>query len=555
MTSNLTGLDVLIVDCQTTGGSAQRCQVVEVAWRLGPALGPGNISRGFLCALPHDTPLPKRVQELTGLRREDLNGAPSPAEVMESLATDMRTAASPPRWLVAHGAAFEARFLDPLLAPLVVGRPPWLCTQQLSQWLLPELPSYTLRAVAGHLGYSMEQQRRAVAHVEATLAVWRALCDLLEAQGVRNPTELEEGFDQARQKARPAPGRRFLIPRDIRRRVPDKPGVYRFEDARGALLYVGKAARLRSRVGSYVGSPKGKASHTREMLAQAAQVEFTVTESVMEAALLEARTIQELSPPYNRMLRPSERSVVYASTDLRARSHEFSAHCSLGPFSSSVPVLAARAVLSLARGESPEHEAMEALIGPGVSLPAKTALELQSALGWLGVGPEAAASRLMALGWSRQELRRQTQEEEELQEEPEEEPSEAVAAFRRCLSAAAHLYRGWRRAATCSLLRRCTVVFQPLVRAWDEPRRALVLKSGLVIEAVDLPGGQDPPLPPDSPLPLSIDRLEFDRLGVLVAELRRQAASGHPAWLLLPLRQRLDSRSLEKWLEAGDIGT
>jgi DNA polymerase III epsilon subunit-like protein len=555
MRSNLPDLDVLIVDCQTTGGSAQRCQVVEVAWRLGPALGPEKVSRGFLCALPEDIPLPRRVQELTGLRREDLKGAPSPAEVMESLARDLRLAACPPRWFVAHGSAFEARFLDPLLASLVVSRPAWLCTQQLSQWLLPELPSYTLRAVAGHLGYSMQQQRRAVAHVEATLTVWRALCDLLEAQGIRDPSELEEGLAQARQKARPAPGRRFLLPRDIRRRVPDEPGVYRFEDARGTLLYVGKAARLRSRVGSYVGSPRGKAAHTREMLAQAARVEFTVTASVMEAALLEARTIQELSPPYNRMLRPSERPVVYASTDLRARSHEFSAHCPLGPFSSSVPVLAGQAVLSLARGEAPGTEAMEALVGPGFPVSAKTALELPSALGGLGVGPQAEVIRLLALGWTTQERHRQIQEEEELPEEPEEESSEAVVLLRRCLSAAKHLYRSWRRAATCSLLRRCTVVFQPLVRAWDEPRRALVLESGLVVDAVDLAGGQDPPLPPSSLLPLSIDRAEFDRLGVLVAELRRQSASGHPAWLLLPPGQRMDSRSLEKWLEAGDLGT
>ncbi|MCU0660700.1 MAG: hypothetical protein MUC50_00045 [Myxococcota bacterium] len=557
MTDPLSSRNVLIVDCQTTGGSVRHCQVIEIAWRLGPGEGQEPLSRSLLCALLDRAGLPRRVQALTGLVRENFEGALSVRQVMDLLEDDLCRQAHPPRWILAHTAAFEARFLDPLLEPASARGPlpTWLCTGQLSQWLLPGLPSYTLRAVAGYLGFPLQQLRRAGAHVEATLAVWRALCERLEAEGVRDPDALEIMLAQARQQARREPGRRLLLPRDIRRRLPDAPGVYRFVDGHGALLYVGKASRLRARVGSYVGSPKGKAGHTREMLAQAADVDFTVTESVMEAALLEARTIQELCPPYNRILRQGTRDVVYASLDLAELSPERTTSCSLGPFASTRSILACRAVLQMAKNQELQGEHLEALFGPLAPLSVETVQTMGVALRELGLTEKGEAARLIALGWMREGRDQQLHDEapKDPVSEEDREIAEVVALLRRCLSEAAQLYRGWRRASTYHMLRRCTAVFQPVARSWDQPRRALVLQAGLVVEAVDLAGRQDPPPPPSSALSPSIDRAEFDRLGVLAAELRRQALAGHPAWLLLPEDQRLDSRSLERWLEASEI--
>ena len=86
--------------------------------------------------------------------------------------------------------------------------------------------------------------------------------------------------------------------------MPNEPGVYRFLDAEGATLYVGKAKALRKRVSSYLraGGP-APTGRIREMIAQARDVEWVVTASEGEALLLEDNFIKEHRPPYNLRLR------------------------------------------------------------------------------------------------------------------------------------------------------------------------------------------------------------------------------------------------------------
>lgn len=83
--------------------------------------------------------------------------------------------------------------------------------------------------------------------------------------------------------------------------LPDKPGVYRFLDNKGKVLYVGKATSLRDRVRSYFANDilhtRGK--HILDMVASARTVAHTVTDSVLEALILEASLIKRLKPYYN----------------------------------------------------------------------------------------------------------------------------------------------------------------------------------------------------------------------------------------------------------------
>ena len=92
--------------------------------------------------------------------------------------------------------------------------------------------------------------------------------------------------------------------------LPAAPGVYRFFDADGALLYVGKAKSLRARVRSYFQNPDRLAARTRRLSARAASVAWTRTRTETESLLLEANWIAESRPPYNIMLR-SEKNFLY----------------------------------------------------------------------------------------------------------------------------------------------------------------------------------------------------------------------------------------------------
>jgi excinuclease ABC subunit C len=84
--------------------------------------------------------------------------------------------------------------------------------------------------------------------------------------------------------------------------LPQRPGVYRMYGADGELLYVGKAARLRDRVGSYFSS-HDLAAKVAAMVRRIARVEVTVVNSEQDALLLECNLIKAHRPRYNIMLR------------------------------------------------------------------------------------------------------------------------------------------------------------------------------------------------------------------------------------------------------------
>lgn len=85
--------------------------------------------------------------------------------------------------------------------------------------------------------------------------------------------------------------------------LPTGPGVYLFKNARGRVLYVGKAQNLRSRVRSYLRAGGDGRIRVAPMVEQAADVEVVVTPSVKDALLLENELIKRHKPPFNVRLR------------------------------------------------------------------------------------------------------------------------------------------------------------------------------------------------------------------------------------------------------------
>ena len=93
----------------------------------------------------------------------------------------------------------------------------------------------------------------------------------------------------------------FNIQEELKK-LPARPGVYLMHDERDEIIYVGKAISLKNRVRQYFQSSRNKGVKIEQMVTHIRRFEYIVTDSELEALVLECNLIKEYRPKYNTML-------------------------------------------------------------------------------------------------------------------------------------------------------------------------------------------------------------------------------------------------------------
>jgi excinuclease ABC subunit C len=96
--------------------------------------------------------------------------------------------------------------------------------------------------------------------------------------------------------------------------LPEKPGVYIFKDKRDKVIYVGKAVSLKNRVKSYF-QASNKSPKVQAILNRMGDLDYIVTDSEMEALILECNLIKKHRPRYNVMLK-DDKSYPYRTSNV-----------------------------------------------------------------------------------------------------------------------------------------------------------------------------------------------------------------------------------------------
>lgn len=341
----LSELSYVFVDAQTTGLSASRSELLELGWSL--SFDPAQVHSQLVHPAEIEA-VPTAVWRVTGLLPKDFSSAANMALVWRHFVDDV--AGANPVALVIHYSQFEMPFLkkvdrtifadSPLSAPLAL---PVIDTYKIAQRVCPNLPSKTIRALAGHWGFVIPESNRAGDHVVATQLIWKKLIRILETDfSVGTLPELQKWLTSKASCRVKSPSRKsgvprhYLFSRQSRLALPKAPGVYEMFSSTGQLLYVGKATSLRARVNSYFTQRRSKRSRLHELMTQVADVKVTPTDSPLEAALLENDRIKGHSPPYNVSLRPprnlQEKPLIFVSSDLNSVSSTPGPDHPRGPF-------------------------------------------------------------------------------------------------------------------------------------------------------------------------------------------------------------------------------
>ena len=105
--------------------------------------------------------------------------------------------------------------------------------------------------------------------------------------------------------------------RNINHTIPRQPGIYKFVDEKGTILYIGKAKNLFKRLSNYFGDKKGRAFKTRMMVKNANHIAYTIVETESDALLLENTLIKKHQPRYNVNLKDGKSYSYICITDDR----------------------------------------------------------------------------------------------------------------------------------------------------------------------------------------------------------------------------------------------
>ena len=283
----------VVVDLETTGGRPGPGAITEIgAYRMeGP-----RMTESFATLVRPRGPISPFVTRLTSITNEMVADAPTIERVLPAFRDFLGDAV-----MVAHNAQFDFTFLDFEFRRLFgMGlKNPVLCTLRLSRRFAPSLRRRRLDALAEHFGLSTEGRHRGLGDARMAAELLSIFLDIAAQSGI---TRVDRLIDL---HSRGAAGRRIErhVAPEVIAALPMAPGVYLMRNERGDLLYVGKARRLRERVASYFNGGMTINAKTADLVSHVHAIDTRLTPSALDAALLEARLIRELKPPYNRMLK------------------------------------------------------------------------------------------------------------------------------------------------------------------------------------------------------------------------------------------------------------
>lgn len=270
-----------IVDIETTGGYADNHRITEIAIFHHNGI---EVTDHFHTLINPGRNIPYYITGLTGITTEMVLDAPPFEEIAEDIFRLLEG-----RVFVAHNAHFDYSFLKKEFDQAGIN---WqskkLCTVRLSRKIIPGLRSYSLGSLAESLGIPIMNRHRAGGDAEATVKVFSQL--------------LTRDRDGHIAKALKRNSGETILPPNLPKeefdKLPAKPGVYYFLNARRQVIYVGKANNIKKRIAGHFTGDAREWSRSK-IRNEIHHIAYELTGNELIALILESQEIRRLWPKYN----------------------------------------------------------------------------------------------------------------------------------------------------------------------------------------------------------------------------------------------------------------
>ena len=270
-----------IVDIETTGTYAAANGITEISIFISDGK---KVIEKFETLVNPGQPIPRYIQAFTGITDEMVAEAPQFEEIAETIYSILAD-----KIFVAHNVNFDYSFIKAaLLANGLQYNPKKLCTVRLSRKIFPGFPSYSLGNLCQSLDIVINDRHRAGGDAEATVKVFHRL--------------LLNDKEQHIQKSLLRNSKENMLPPNVPKeqfdKLPPTPGVYYFHNAKGKVIYVGKARNIKQRVNSHFNS--GFENRQKQnFIKHTFSISFQSCATELMAIILESSEIKRLWPIFN----------------------------------------------------------------------------------------------------------------------------------------------------------------------------------------------------------------------------------------------------------------
>ena len=286
----------VVVDTETTGLRPADSRIIEIA---AVKVIDGKLGERFSQLINPERSVPARITRITGISTRMLFNQPTIQEVWPAFIDFLGDGV-----LVAHNLNFDLGMIQAEASRLGQDRleNTGICTLRLARRLLRGLRSKALHSVSEFLGIRIKNRHRALGDAEATAEILVRFLERLHFEyGLESLADLVRFQNQSYAALTRAQQHLGRIRTQTLPQLPVAPGVYLMKDARGKVLYVGKAKDLRQRVKTYFNAIEAHPPRLRRLVEQVREVSWEVTATELDALVLESRKIKALLPRFNRV--------------------------------------------------------------------------------------------------------------------------------------------------------------------------------------------------------------------------------------------------------------
>lgn len=283
MTDTLT-----FVDVETTGSRHGYDRLIEIAIIKTQK---NKVIEEFHSLVNPETYISPYVEYMTGISKQDLDKAPTFAELKEDIFTLFEDCL-----FVAHNARFDYGFLkEEFKRHGVQFSAKCLCTVKLSRYFYPQYKKHSLDSLIERFGFECKNRHRAYDDAKVLWQFYRFIQDTFSLE------DIEKALKYICKKPSLPPH----LEHSLVETLPESPGIYIFYSDQKIPLYVGKSKNIKERILSHFLNTLDSQKEM-EMCQQIKDIDFKITPGELGALLLESRLVKELQPYYNRTLKKKE---------------------------------------------------------------------------------------------------------------------------------------------------------------------------------------------------------------------------------------------------------